>query len=426
MSKFEIEGPNHLGGEIAVYGAKNVALKLIAAAVLIKDKVIIKNVPEILDVENMLEIIKEAGAIVKHLDHTLEIDTTNLTNNDPNPVLMEKLRASVVFIGPYLARFHKVNVPRPGGCSIGSRSIDVHLDAFRQMGAQISHSSDDNQCENPDKLYHITCDCTEGRVIRLIEASCTATENVMMAAVLILGQTIIKNAAKEPQISDMANFLNKAGAKVNGAGSAEITIEGVEALHRLTFTVMPDPIETGTFVCLGIATKSPIKITHCNPSDIKSFLDKITEIGVKFEANEGSIELKSFDNLKASNIETAIYPGFPTDLQAPISLVLTQAAGLSHIRENLFENRLGHLEELAIMGADIKIIDNHNAEINGPTELKGANIDSLDLRAGATVLLAGVAAQGKTTINHAEIIDRGYEKIEERLSRLGAKIRRIS
>ena len=425
MSKFEIEGPNNLRGEIAVFGAKNVALKLIAASVLIPGKVILHNVPDIIDVTNMLEILKKAGAEISQSGHTLEIDTTNLSDSDPDPILMEKLRASVVYIGPYLSRFKKLNIPRPGGCSIGSRSIDVHLDAFRQLGAKVTHKNVTNSDNCIDRLYHISCECFSGQTANLKEASCTATENILMAASLIPGQTIIKNAAKEPQITDLAKFLNRAGANISGAGNSEIIVKGVEKLHGLDFTVMPDPIEAGTFIALGIVTKSLLKVTHCHPEDLQPFLSKLTEIGVKFSTGEEYIQLEKVDELKSVNIETDIFPGFPTDLQAPIGLVLTQTEGTSQIKENLFENRLGYLNELAQMGANIEIQDCHTAKIIGPTKLTGAEIESLDLRAGATVLLAGLAAEGKTTINKAEIIDRGYEKIEERLAKLGAKIKRI-
>jgi UDP-N-acetylglucosamine 1-carboxyvinyltransferase len=426
MSKFEIQGPNNLVGEIKVFGAKNVALKLIAATVLIKDKVTLKNMPQILDIQNMLEILEKAGADISQNGHETTIDTTNLSSNDPDGVLMEKLRASVVLIGPYLARFHRINVPRPGGCSIGTRSIDVHLDAFTQLGIDIVHKTDGSGDTCQDNLYHFSCANIYGQNIQLKEASCTATENIMMAAALSSGKTVINNAAQEPQIEDLANFLNSAGAQITGAGSSIIEIVGVETLKGLSYTIMPDPIEAGTFVCLAAITNSEIKITHCKPDHLRPFLDKITDIGINFEVGDDYIVVKPTNELRPTNIDTAVYPGFPTDLQAPIGLVLTQADGESTICENLFENRLGYLNELEKMGAKIKIIDNHTAKIAGPTKLHGSQISSLDLRAGATVLLAGLAATGTTIIENAEMIDRGYEKIEERLSALGAKIKRIA
>lgn len=422
MSKFIINGPAKLQGEISVLGAKNVALKLIAAAVLIKEEVTLLNMPDIADLRNMLAILEKAGAEVKQNGHEVKINTANLVASDPDPDLMEKLRASVVLIGPYLARFGRVNIPRPGGCSIGNRSIDVHLDAFRQMNVQIHHK-DNSACN--DNLYHLSVETLYGSEINLQEASCTATENAIMAATLTQGKTTIYNAAKEPQIVDLANFLNQAGAEIVGAGTSVIEIIGTEKLHGTTYEIMPDPIEAGTFACLAIATKSRLKITDCDPDDLRAFLDKISEMGVSFEVGEDYIEIISADNLKPVDIKTEVHPGFPTDLQAPIGLVLTQAHGESQINETLFENRLGYLEELNKMGAKTEIKDKHHAVVSGPTELHGAEIESLDLRAGATVLLAGVAAKGKTVIENAEIIDRGYEKIEQRLRKLGAQIERV-
>ena len=421
MSKFIIDGPAKLQGEINVFGAKNVALKLIAASILIKDQIVLKNMPDILDAQNLLQIIKKAGATVDFSNNELKIDTSAMKDIDPDPELMEKLRASVVLIGPYLARFGRVNVPRPGGCSIGSRPIDVHLNAFKQMGVKISHK-ENGGCN--DNLYHISCERITGSQIDLKEASCTATENILMAAVLAAGKTTISNAAKEPQIADLANFLNQSGAHITGAGEDVIEIEGADALKGLEYSIMPDPIEAGTFASLAITTNSHIKITNCRPADLTVFLDKIKEMGVEFSTGETYIEIIDSANLKATTVETAIHPGFPTDLQAPMGLIMSQANGESSIKENLYENRLGYLEELKKMGAKVEIIDAHEAKIFGPTKLHGAKIESLDLRAGATVLLAGLCAEGQTEIANAEIIDRGYEKIEERLSAIGAKIKR--
>lgn len=429
MSKFIIDGPAKLSGEVGVLGAKNVALKLVAASVLIEEEITLTNMPDIADLRNMLNILKQAGAKIEQKNHEIKINTADLANNDPDPLLMEKLRASVVLIGPYLARFGQVNIPRPGGCSIGNRSIDVHLDAFKQMGVQIHHKDQlgyhENETACNDNLYHLTCSQLYGADVKLQEASCTATENIIMAAVRAQGKTTIYNAAREPQIVDLANFLNQAGAEIIGAGTSVIEIIGTDNLHGTSYNIMPDPIEAGTFACLAVATRSKLKIVDCDPDDLRSFLDKLSEIGVNFEVGEDYIEIIDSNDLQAASIITGVYPGFPTDLQAPIGLVLTQANGESQINETLFENRLGYLNELNKMGANAKIVDSHNATITGPTKLHGADIESLDLRAGATVLLAGLTAVGKTTILNAEIIDRGYEQIEKRLAKLGAKIERV-
>lgn len=416
MSKFEIEGPNILKGKIAVLGAKNSALKLIAATVLIKDKVVLENVPDISDINTLIDILKKNGAQIDRDQHTLTIDTTNLTDLDPDADLVRKFRGSIVLVGPYLARFGKINIPQPGGCAIGARPIDDHLNGFEQV---------DTTFEKIDAIYHFNREKMEGRDIKLCP-SVTATENLIMTQVLALGKTTIANVAREPQIKDLTDFLRDAGANITGAGTDTIEIEGVEALHGLTYKVMPDPFEACTFICLAAATNSNFKITNCNPDHLYQLLDKLKEIGVEFIVSDNSVEIIKADNLKATNITTGFYPDFSTDMQSQIGLVLTQATGESIISEKLFENRLGYLRELEKMGANIEILDSQTAKITGPSKLHGANIDSLDLRAGATLILAGLLATGTTRIGNAEIIDRGYEKIEERLSTLGAKIKRIA
>jgi UDP-N-acetylglucosamine 1-carboxyvinyltransferase len=416
MSKFEIEGPSNLVGEIEVYGAKNAAMKMIAAAVLISGKVILENVPDILDIQVIIDILSQNGAEINRDGHTLAIDTTDLTDADPNPKLVEKMRGSIVLVGPYLARFGKINIPKPGGCAIGSRPIDTHLKAFEAIGANVV-------CQG--NLYHLDLKNNLGGTFELDEASVTATENIIMSQALRDQKTVIKNCATEPQIADLVDFLNSAGANISGAGTTAITITGVKQLKATKYRVMPDPFETATFVCLAIVTKSPLKITGCNPKDMYPFLDKIKEIGVDFECGDDYILIKKINNIKPTNIATAIHPGFSTDMQAPFGLVLTQAIGKSTIHETLYENRLGYLKELIEMGAKVDFINHREAVIDGPTKLHGRRIESLDLRAGATMILAGLAALGKTVISNAEIVDRGYEKIEERLHKVGAKIKRI-
>lgn len=415
MSKFKITGPSRLSGEIEVYGAKNAAMKLLAACVLIPGRVTLNNVPDILDIENIIKILTQNGAKITRSGHTLEIDTSNLTDADPNPELVTKLRGSIVLIGPYLARFGRIRLPQPGGDAIGTRPINDHLDGFRQMGAAVARHGN---------LYEISGSNLKAAAI-LIRPSVTATENLMMAQVLTPGKSIIKNVAREPQIKDLANFLNQAGAKITGAGSDTITIEGVEKLQSVTYSVMPDPFETATFVCLGLVTKSPLKITRCRPNQMSPFPEKLAEMGVNLIKAEDSITVPVVENLKATDIVAEVFPGFSTDMLPQIALVLTQANGESYINETLYENRLGYLKELQNMGAKVKIINAHEAQIWGPTKLYGAKIESLDIRAGATLILAGLAAEGETIIDDAEIIDRGYEKIEERLQKVGARIERI-
>lgn len=416
MSAFRISGPAKLAGEIEVLGAKNAAMKMIAASILIKNKVVLKNVPDILDIENIIEILAKNNAEIRRDEHTLEINTTNLTDIDPDAKLVEKMRGSVVLIGPYLARFGHIKIPQPGGCAIGVRPIATHIDAFRQLDVQVVSEENNYELETGGLIGH---------VVDLREASVTATENILMATVLARGTSQINNAAKEPEIVDLANFLNQAGAKISGAGTETIIIEGVEKLNSIEYEVIPDRIETATFVALAIMTQSPLKITHCRPEHLKAFLDTIQAMGVEFTLGADYIQINKANNLQAIEVQTAVYPGFATDMQALMGLIMTQAQGESRLHEALFENRLGYLRELLEMGAKVQIINSQEAIITGPVELHGSAIESLDLRAGATLILAALAARGETTIDPAETIDRGYEKIEERLTKVGARIERI-
>ena len=415
MTKFEISGPNNLEGEIPVYGAKNAAMKMIAASVMIPGKITLNNVPDILDIQTIINILTENGAEITRNGHTLEIDTTNLNSNDPNPDLVRKMRGSIVLIGPYLARFGKINIPQPGGCAIGSRPLDDHFNGFKQLSTKILKK---------DAIYYLERSEVVGKEINLCP-SVTATENMIMAQTLAKGVTVIKNAAREPQIAELANFLNQAGADISGCGTSEIKINGVEKLHGLSFNVMADPFETATFICLAISTKSNLKITNCDPKNLPPFVEEMEKIGVKFEIGNNYIKVLNATDLKPADISSDFYPGFSTDMLPQTALVLTQVNGVSHINEKLFEDRLGYLNELAQMGARVKIINKHKAEITGKTKLHGKTVDSLDLRAGATLILAGLIAEGTTTINNAEIVDRGYEKIESRLQKVGARISRI-
>lgn len=416
MSKFIIQGSKNLQGEIEVYGAKNAAMKMISASILILGKVTLENVPDISDVQRIIDILVKNGAEISRKDHTLEIDTTNLIDKNPDAVLVKKFRGSIVLIGPYLSRFGKISIPQPGGCQIGSRPISTHLEAFKKVGAEVKYN---------DNFNHLKISKNLGGLIILEEASVTATENIIMSQVIGGQQTVIENAATEPQIADLINFLNKAGAKISGAGTRTIKIQGVDRLNPVSYIVMPDPFEAATFICMAIATNSKIKVSHCKTNDLYPFLDIIKEMGVKFELGEDYVLILSSENLKPAEITTDIHPGFSTDMQAPIGLVLTQAHGESQIKEKLFENRLGYLKELVDMGAKVEFLSNQEAVITGPTVLQGRRIESLDLRAGATMIMAGLAAEGQTIITNAEIVDRGYEQIETRLRRIGAKIERV-
>lgn len=417
MSQFEISGPNKLAGEISVLGAKNAAMKMIAAAVLISGKVTLDNVPDILDIQTIIDILAQNGAEITRQGHRLEIDTTHLKSLDPNPDMVRKMRGSIVLVGPYLARFGQITIPHPGGCVIGSRPIDIHLEAFRKLGAVI---------DERDDFYALKISQFTGGEVRFDKISVTATENVLMAAVLAKGVTKIFNAAREPEIADLAEFLNACGAKISGAESSNIVVEGVEHLAGAKYRVMPDRIETGTYAILALATGSNLTITNCQPKTLTAFLDELSKIGAKFTIGDNFLAVKESPNLTATQIETREYPGFATDLQAPFGLIMTQCRGKSRIQENIHDNRLNYLKELEKMGAKVNIINNREAEIEGPTGLHGAQINSLDLRAGATLILAALAAKGDSVISQIEVVDRGYEKIDERLRQLGAHIKRVN
>lgn len=414
--KFIIQGGNKLKGEISVMGAKNAALKMIAASVLFNGEVVLNNVPDILDIRNLQNILEKNGAVFLRSGNQLKIDTSKLTNHDPDPVLVEKMRGSIVLIGPYLARFGQIGLPQPGGCAIGCRPIDIHLHVFKEFGVDIK--------KEENNFYQFKVEKLKAGKISFDKISVTATENAILAAVLTEGETEISHAACEPEITDLIKFLNRAGAKIDGEGTNNLKITGVEKLNKIEYTVMPDKIEAATFITLGLMTDSQITVNGLRIEDIQIFLDKLTEIGASFESGENFVKIKNTQNLKAFEIETAVYPGFATDWQALMGLIATKTEGQSKINETIFENRLGYLKELQNMGANIEILNKHEALVNGPTSLKGAQIESLDLRAGATLVIAGLAANGKTIIEEAQIVDRGYEKIEERLQKLGAQITR--
>jgi len=414
ISKFVISGKKQLTGEIAVFGAKNAAMKMIAASILINGKVILNNIPDILDIQKLIEILEKMGGKFLRRQHTLEINLTNLRAGNPDTDLVKSMRASVVLLGPLLARFGKVKIPHPGGCLIGKRPIDRHIRAFRELGVEIEEKDDYYDF----KLGKITKD-----KISFEKISVTGTENIILFA---SGQDLtltIKNAAIEPEIIDLIEFLKKSGAKIIVDGRT-INIQGNTHLQPIEYSVVPDRIETGTFAILS-ALAGNLKITQINPGHIDSLLKKFDEMGIKFEKGGDWLYIKKPFQFNSCDLVTAEYPGFATDLQSPMGVLLTQAKGKSIITENIFENRLAYLAELSKMGAKINIVNSHQAEVFGPTNLHGAKIQSLDLRSGVTLLIAGLIAQGETEILQAEIIDRGYEKIEERLQKLGAEIKRV-
>lgn len=417
MSKFIINGKNKIEGEINVSGMKNATTPILAATLLTKETCIISNVPNISDVRSVIEIMKNIGSNIEYLDeHTLKI-----SNKDINPCQLDekavrKMRSSILFMGPLLARFHEIDLPEPGGCIIGNRPLDSHISGFQQLGAQVVKNS---------RSYKMSVDKLIGSKITLPEFSVTATENIIMAAVLAEGTTNIHLAACEPHVQDLCNFLNKIGAKISGIGTHQITIEGVKELKGTEHKIIPDQIEIGTFIVLAAATHGKLKINNIEIEHLDIILLKLKEIGVEFEVGDNYLTILPTSNLKSFKLQTLPYPGFPTDLQSVFGVLATQCQGTTLIQDPLFEGRMGYLNELIKMGANAIIADPHRAIISGPTPLYGTEIKSLDLRAGAALIIAALLADGESVLDNVEIIDRGYEKIEERLSNIGAKIQRI-
>jgi UDP-N-acetylglucosamine 1-carboxyvinyltransferase len=418
MSKYIINGGRPLSGTIQVKGAKNAALKIIPAALLSDQPLTITNLPAIEDIDRSLELLQSLGARVERSAHDCVIHPAPNLSTELNHSLANKLRASIMFVGPLLARFGQVKFPHPGGCVIGAgtRPIDVFLEGFKAMGAQVSLT---------DKHYVITAQQLKGATYFFPVVSVTGTESLMMTAVLAQGQTILRNAAMEPEIVALADYLNSVGAQINGAGTPIITINGVESIGASTFQVMPDRIETGTFAILAAATKAQITITDCCPAHIESLLALFNHIGVPFEFDATSLTIKPAGELQAASVKTHEYPGFPTDLQSPYTVLMTQANGMSLIHETIYDRRLLFTDMLTQMGADIIMCDPHRVVINGPTPLHGRRLTSPDLRAGMSMIIAGLIAEGRTEIDNIYQIDRGYEHIDERLRQLGADIQRV-
>ena len=417
MAKFIIEGGQQLKGEVEIKGMKNAATPILAATLLTEKKCLIKNIPQITDVQNMIDLLESLGSQVRRMDQTtLEISNHRVSLRLLDKKIIQNLRSSILFLGPLLARFGQVEIPEPGGCIIGNRPIDTHLYALEQLGARI---------EKEDGFYGMKTSGLKGAKIILPEFSVTATENAVMAACLAQGKTIIKLAAAEPHVQDLCFFLNKMGAEIKGIGTHTLEIRGVKKLAGAEHTIIPDQIEIGTFAVAAAATRGEIKIKNIIPEHLEIILLKLKQIGVGFDLKGNFLHIHPSSNLKAFKLQVLPYPGFPTDLQAPFGVLATQARGTTLIQDPLYEGRMGYVQELVKMGANAIIADPHRVIFTGPTPLYGQEIRGLDLRAGATLIIAGLIARGQTIINQAEIIDRGYEKIEERLSALGARIKRV-
>jgi len=415
--KFIIQGKKPLEGTVEISGSKNAAGPVLAASLLTEEDVVIDNLPLVSDIINMVEVLEETGARVDWLSsRKIKINTRNV---DPEKIDAEKIsktRVSVLLIGPFLARFKNFKISHPGGDRIGVRPIYTHLEALEKLGADIS---------NQKSFYQFSGENLLGKEIVLKEFSVTATENLMMAASMAEGKTKIIGAAAEPHVQDLGKMLNSMGAKIEGLGNHTIIIEGVKELKGTSHKIIPDPIEAGTFIIAGCLTPGQVEVKNVEPERLALFLDKLEEIGVSFKINSDSIVINYSPDLKGVKVQALPYPGFPTDLLPPMATLLTQSQGRSLIHDPLYENRFGHLQELKKMGADIELVDPHRALIFGKSFLRGLKIESWDIRAGASLVLAGLVADGQTVLENIFQIDRGYEKIEEKLQKLGADIKRI-
>ena len=415
MKEFIIEGGHLLSGEIKISGAKNAALALIPAALLSNKKVKIYNVPNISDIENIKEILRHLNVKMKETKEYLEIDASKLINAPVPEEISKKLRASYYFMSALLGKYKKVEMYFPGGCSIGARPIDQTLKAFEALGAKVIEENN---------KYTITAEELIGTDISLDMPSVGATVNAMLVSTKAKGITKIYNAAKEPEIVSVATFLNNMGAKIKGAGTSTITIEGVNNLSGAFTEVIPDRIEAGTYIIAGALLGNNLKITNIIPKHVESLTEKLKEMGVPLTIKEDSIIVSKANNLKPVKVKTLGYPGFPTDLQQPLTTLLTQVNGTSTLEETIYENRFKNVEYLNKMGANIEIIG-QKIKIKGPTKLTGTNVEATDLRAGACMVLAALIADNTTTINSIEHVLRGYENIIEKLSNVGAKIELI-
>ena len=412
MKQMIIEGNNILTGEIPIGGAKNSAVALIPASILASGISKLDNVPNISDRDALIDILKILNCAVTLNNDKLQIDTTNLKNTIIDEEHSKKLRASYYFMGALLGKEKYVEIYIPGGCNIGARPIDIHIDGFKALGANVTIEGN---------KYILKADRLIGTDIYLRFQSVGATVNLMFASVLAEGTTVIHNAAKEAEIENIADFLISMGAKIEGAGTDEITITGVEKLHGGNITVLPDRIEAGTYIILGALVGKNLKITNIIPKHLEALTNKLKDMASDITINEDNIVISKVDNLKPTNIKTLVYPGFPTDIGQPMSVLLTQANGTSLFEETIWENRMGHVPSLNKMGANITVKGMSSMTI-GPSKLHGCEVVATDLRGGAALVIAGLTATGTTIVNDVEHILRGYESIESKLTNVGAKI----
>jgi UDP-N-acetylglucosamine 1-carboxyvinyltransferase len=419
MDKLVIRGGTPLLGTVRISGAKNAALPCMAAALLTEDEVILENIPQVRDIETTRRLLAAMGAEVElgygRAHHRTTIQCGKLAAPEASYELVKTMRASTLVLGPLVARCGRARVSLPGGCAIGARPIDLHIKGLERLGAKIIQ----------DHGYvEATTDRLRGAEIVFDKITVTGTEDLLMAATLADGETILQNCAREPEVADLADLLNKMGSKIQGAGTSTIRVQGVSKLHGAKHRIIPDRIEAGTFLIAGALTGGDVKLSGCDPAHLVSLLQKLQEAGVKTTHTGDAIRVMGDNPLKAADIDTEEYPGFPTDMQAQYMALVTQAEGTSIVTENIFENRFMHAQELVRMGASIKI-EGRRAIVRGRTPLSAAAVLASDLRASASLVLAALVADGETIIDRVYHIDRGYEHIEEKLKGVGAEIRRI-
>jgi UDP-N-acetylglucosamine 1-carboxyvinyltransferase len=417
MDKFRIQGGVPLEGEIAISGAKNSALPALAACLLTDEPVKLLRIPPVRDIGTMQQLLQHAGAELEVTDGTVSVRARTLDRPEAPYDLVKTMRASSLVLGPLVARTGRARVSMPGGCAIGARPINLHEAALEQLGAKIEHSHGYVEAQAPHGL--------RGALVHFDRITVTGTEDVLMAAVMAEGETVIRNAAREPEVQDLALLLNKMGACVEGAGTATIRVQGVARLHGTEHSIIPDRIEAGTFLIAGAITRGDLVISSFIPEHVDALTAKMRQAGVDVsEAGPGALRVRSTGRLRATDITTEEYPGFATDLQAQYMALMTLAEGISFVSETIFENRFMHTQELARMGANIRV-EGRQAIVAGVAELTGAQVIASDLRASASLVLAGLVARGETVLDRVYHIDRGYERIEEKLAGVGARIERL-
>jgi len=415
MDKILVEGGRSLNGEVTISGSKNAALPILMSSLLADGWSTYSNVPVLKDIESTSLLLQNLGAEVETDGNTIRINASEVRNHEAPYELVRKMRASVLVLGPLLARLKKARVSLPGGCAIGARPINLHLKGLASLGAEI---------DLKEGYVEASADKLKGADIYFDTITVTGTENIMMAAAVAEGVTTLRNTAREPEIIALADVLNKMGANIRGAGTSVITIEGVSNLNPVSAEIIPDRIETGTFMIAAALTKGNIHIVRCQPDHLKGVINKIKQTGVAIETGDGSIRVKGADEILSTDVKTVPYPGFPTDMQAQFMVLMSVAKGLSIISETIFENRFMHVSELKRMGADITLSGN-SAMVKGMPGLSGAPVMATDLRASVSLILAGLVANGQTEVSRVYHLDRGYEAIEKKFEKLGASIKRI-